>query len=199
MFDRYLRQRLHRFDCPSPDVLRDYYWDHLPAEQHQQVAEHLHVCSHCTAELDDLAEAAAMERPEPSGKLPDYIRQIAEQMQLVVARLISPELELAPELRGETRDVLLFDAEGVALSVNLEQERTGGYTMFGQVLSPESVLSPGGYARLTSAEKVMPPVQATLDENGGFALTGLQPGTFQLVISLPDRRILVPSLTLKAE
>lgn len=199
MLDRYLYERLYRFDCPSPDVLRDYYWDHLPAEQRRQVMEHLPMCLHCTAELDSLAEAVATARAEPSSQLVDYIRQVAEQMQLVVARRVSPERGLAPAPRGEPYGVLLYNAEGVELSVNFEQEPTGGYTLFGQVLAPESAISPDSYVRLTSAEKGTPPVRATLDENGGFALAGLQPGDLQLVVSLPDRRILVPSLVLKAD
>jgi hypothetical protein len=192
MFEQYLHQMLYRFDCPSPDVLRDYHWGYLPAERRQQVEEHLRVCPRCAAEAQDLAEFVASEPFEPSSRLLSHARQAAEQVRLVIARLISPEPGLAPVLRGETREVLLFDADGMALSVNLEQGSTGTCTLFGQVLSPEPAIPPGCYVRLTGSGETMVPLQVALDENGGFALPGLKPGFYQLVVKLPERRILVP-------
>jgi len=197
--ERRLRQALYRFDCPSLDLLRDYHWGYLPAGEHHQVKAHLDACPHCQAELARLAEFVAAERAEPSSALLARAREMAAQVRLVVARFISPSPRLVPLLRGETREVLLFDAEGITLSVNLEQDDAGTYTLFGQALSPEPVLPLGGYARLTAREQGAVPVQASLDANGGFALTNLRPGTYQLVVCLPDRRIVVPTLALKAE
>jgi hypothetical protein len=197
--ERRLRQALYRYDCPSPDVLRDYHWGYLPADERQRVEAHLAACSHCAAELADLAEFVAAERAQPTKTLSSQARQAAAQARLIVAQLFSPGLSLVPALRGDTRDVLLFDAEGVGLSVNLEQEHTGAYTIFGQVLSPEPVALAGGYARLTAQEESVDPVQTPLDANGGFTLPNLRPGVYQLVVCLPDRRIVVPALALKAE
>jgi hypothetical protein len=197
--ERRLRQALYRFDCPSPDLLRDYHWGYLPPDQRRQVEAHLATCPHCAAELDDLAGWVAAERVQPSRTLLNRARQAADQVGLVVAQLLSPRLSPVPALRGERRDVLLFDAEGVAVSVNLEQEDTGLYTLFGQVLSPEPVALTGGYARLTAREEGVDPVQASLDANGGFTLSDLHPGIYQLVVCLPDRRIVVPTLALRAE
>jgi hypothetical protein len=191
MLEHRLHQMLYRFDCPSPDVLRDYHWGYLPAEQRRQVEEHLRVCPHCAAEVQDLAEFVAAEPFEPSSRLLSDARQAAEQVRLVVARLISPEPGLAPVLRGETREVLLFDADGLAVSVNLEQESPGICTLFGQVLSPEPAVPSGCYVRLTSSGETMIPMQVALDETGGFALPGLKPGFYQLVVKLPERRVLV--------
>lgn len=197
--ERRLRQVLHRFDCPSPDLLRDYYWDYLPADEHRRVEAHLDVCLHCTTELADLVKFVETERAEPSNTLLARARQATAQVRLVVAQLVSPTQRLVPALRGETREVLLFEAEGVTLSVNLEQEDTGAYTIFGQVLSAEPMTFSSGYARLTAREGDIPPVQEMLDANGGFALSNLHPGIYQLVVCLPDRRIIVPTLALRAE
>ena len=57
--ERRLRQALYRSDCPSPDVLRDYHWGYLPADERQRVEAHMACCSHCVAELADLAEFVA--------------------------------------------------------------------------------------------------------------------------------------------
>jgi anti-sigma factor RsiW len=197
--ERRLRQALYRFDCPSPDVLRDYHWGYLPADERQRVEAHLAACLHCAAELADLAEFVAAEHAQPTKTLLSQARQAAAQARLVVARLFSPGLSPVLALRGDTRDVLLFDAGGVGLSVNLEQEHTGAYTIFGQVLSPEPVALAGGYARLTAQEESVDPVQTPLDANGGFTLPNLRPGVYQLVVCLPDRRIVVPTLALNVE
>ena len=203
--ERHLHQALCRFDCPSPDTLRDFYWGHLSAEQQRQLESHLDWCPHCAAELADLAEFVAMERAESSDTLLVKARQAASRARLVVAQLISPGLQPMPVLRGETREVLLFDAGDVALSVNLEQEDTGAYTLFGQVLSPPMTTYPGGYVRLTVYEGVeetketTASAQASLDVNGSFELPSLHPGVYQLVVSLSDRRIVVPTLALRME
>jgi hypothetical protein len=197
--ERRLRQALYRYDCPSPDALRDYHWGYLPADERRPVEAHLETCPHCAAELADMAGFVTAERAQPSETLLARARQAAAQAHLVVARLFSPGLSPVLALRGDTRDVLLFDAEGVALSVNLEQEHTGAYTIFGQVLSPEPVALASGYARLTAQEEPVDPVRTPLDANGGFTLPDLRPGVYQLVVCLPGRRIVVPTLALKAE
>ena len=198
-FERRLRACLYRFDCPSPDLLRDYHWGYLSADEHRRIETHLDACPHCATELANLAEFVTVEQDQPSSTLLARARQAAEQVRLVVAQLISPGLSPVPALRGKTREVLLFDAEGVALSVNLEQEDTGAYTLFGQILSSEPIVPPGGYARLTASQGSAHRVRALLDANGGFALSDLRPGTYQLTVFLPERLIVVPILALKAE
>jgi anti-sigma factor RsiW len=152
--ERLLRQALYRFDCPSPDLLRDYHWGYLPADERRRVEAHLEACPHCAEELADLAEFVRAERAQPSQTLLDLARQAAARVHLVVAQLVSPGLSpetalrldarSATALRGDTQEMLLFDAEGVMVSVNLEQEETGAYTLFGQVLLPGPVALAGG-------------------------------------------------------
>jgi hypothetical protein len=104
-----------------------------------------------------------------------------------------------PALRGETREVLLFEADGFALSLNLEQESTGRYALFGQILSPEPTDVAAGYVRLTAQAGDIEPIQTDVGANGGFALPDLCPAVYQLVISLPNQRIVVPTLALRLE
>lgn len=198
-FEHRLCRALYRFNCPTTDTLRDYYWGYLPADEHQQVALHLKTCPHCAAELEYLDEFVATERAHPLSILLARARQAAEQARLIVARLLSPVPRPVPVLRGEIREVLLFDAEGIELALNLEQEETGGYTIFGQVLLPEKASLSQGYVRLGAHREDMDPIQAPLDANGGFALTNLNPGTYHLTICLPQKRIVVPILALKTE
>lgn len=200
-----LRQALYRLNCPSPDTLRDYYWRYLAAEQQRQVEHHLDRCPHCTAELAELKEFVTAERAESSDTLLSRAQQVAARLRLVVARIVSPARRPVLTLRGQTRDVLLFSAGDTALSVNLEQETTGAYTLFGQVLSPPAALSSGDRVRLTAyrgakePQETTTPVQVPLNANGGFAVPNLRSGVYQLVVCLSNRRIVVPTLKLKAE
>lgn len=204
-FEHRLRQHLYRCTCPTPDQLRDYHWGYLSADARRQVEAHLETCPHCQVELADLAEFVAAERTQPVHALLVRARQLAAQVRLVVASLVSPTPGLVPALRGETREVLLFEAGEIALSVNLEQEESGAYTLFGQILSPLPLEPPVesaavvSYARLTAREERPAPVQSPLDANGGFAFPGLAPGVYQLIIHLPKQRIVVPGLALKTE
>jgi hypothetical protein len=52
---------------------------------------------------------------------------------------------------------------------------------------------------VAAQEESVDPVQTPLGANGGFTLPDLGPGVYQLVVCLPDRRIVVPTLALKAE
>jgi hypothetical protein len=106
---------------------------------------------------------------------------------------------MVPVLRGETREVLLFEAGPIPLSLNLEQEETGNYTLFGQVLSPERPVASDSYARVTGQDSETLPAEAPLDENGGFAIPDLPPGTYTLMVDLSTQRIVVPVLALRAE
>jgi hypothetical protein len=194
-----LQQLLFGSDCPSPDTLRDHHLGYLSTEERQHVEAHLETCPHCAAELADLAQFAALEEEVRSSTLLDRAHQVAEQVRLTVAQLMSPAPLPLPALRGETREVLLFEADGVALSLNLEQETTGRYTLFGQILSSDPIGFTEGQIRLRAQEGDMEPIQADIDTNGGFALPELRPGIYQLSVDLPDRRIVVPTLALKSE
>ena len=131
-------------------------------------------------------------------------RSLAQEARLTIARILSPtSLQTAPALRGETQEVLLFapgqgglDADGLALSVNLEREENGNCTLFGQVLSTDQPLPPGGYARLTQQGRQTEPTQAPLDVHGGFALADIPAGVYQLVVDLGGQRVIVPHLSL---
>jgi len=195
--ERRLRRILYRFNCPSPDVLRDYHWGYLPPDKHQQVEAHLDVCLHCAAELADLAKFVTTEQAETTSTLLARARRAAAQARLIVARLVSPARSPVPVLRGQTREVLLFEAGTLALSVNVQLEDTGTYTLFGQILSPEPTDFSDGYVRLTASEEDKRPVQAALDANGGFVVPDLHPATYQLIVGLRDTRIVVPDLKLQ--
>src|SRR4051794_21203062 len=49
-----LRQRLHRFDCPSSQTLGEYELGILVPAERLRIARHVVECPHCTVELATL-------------------------------------------------------------------------------------------------------------------------------------------------
>jgi hypothetical protein len=191
-WERRLNRILYRFDCPSPDRLRLYHWGQLSSSEQSRIDRHLAVCPPCAAELAEMTEDA-----ETVSESMDRARQAADEADLILARPAAPERQFMPILRGETREVLLFEVDDAALSINLEQEDSGAYTLFGQLLLSNPTLSVEGCARVRPYHADRAPVRSILDVNGGFALPDLLPGTYQLVVDAPDFHIIVPNLTLK--
>lgn len=198
-FELNLRRRLYRFDCPSPDTLRDYYWTELPPAQHRAIDGHLAHCPQCTAELCDLMSFVSAKAPRtnmPAGDQPGFVARA----RLIVARLIPPTSGsfASAGLRGEPGAVLLFEADELAVTISVEREEGGRLTLTGQVLSP--VRSPidftDGTVRLSRSETEPAFVTTALDQNGSFALTDLLPDGYQLAINLRDYEVVVPSLIL---
>ena len=146
----------------------------------------------CRADLDELA-AFVMPR---ATSLWDNVKQAAEQARLAVARLLTPGTPPLLPLRGETRQVLFFEADPVAISVNVEQEETGGYTLFGQVLMETVEPLTDSWVRLTLPDTA--PRHADIDTHGSFAIPGLTPGVYQMIVTLPQQRVVIPMLTLEA-
>lgn len=208
-FELNLHHRLYRFDCPSPDTLRDYYWADLPPAQHRAIDEHLAHCPHCTAELHDLVSfvgAAAARINKPVGDQPDFIARV----RVIIARLTEPTLkpfavtslrgepDAAASQHGEPGAVLLFEADELALTVSVEREERGRLTLTGQVLpsGPFPIDFTDGTVRLSRFETEPVMVTAALDQNGSFALTDVLPADYQLAVNLHDCEVVIPSLIL---
>ncbi len=199
LFEHNIHRLLFRFDCPSPDTLREYYWTDLPLAQHRAVDRHLVHCPHCTAELNDLISlvgAEPLKTIEPVGDHSDVIARI----RVIIARLITPtsgSFALA-SLRGEPGAVLLFEADELALTVSVEREERGRFTLTGQVLSsaqfPIDFTNSTVHVSRFENEPVL--VTVALDQNGSFALTDLLPEDYQLAINLRDYKVVIPRLNL---
>lgn len=56
LLDTRLMLRLRRIDCPSPQLLTDYYVEMLDDEQKSTIAYHVQDCSQCQSELTQLED-----------------------------------------------------------------------------------------------------------------------------------------------
>lgn len=208
-----LQHALHRFDCPDPEQLRDFFWHMLPKREQQALASHVQQCPHCSAELAHLqsfigqADPAWQAQPAaaPSAStLAERIQALADQMRLVIATLVTP---LTPQmatvaLRGaatpaqltESPNNLLFEAEGADINLTVEKDAQGLLNLAGQIFTLEADAPTGG--KLVAADPTLAPQPIVVDEAGTFVLAGVPAGAYQLLLFFPQQAIVVPNLVL---
>jgi len=204
-----LSNALHRFDCPSPDTLRAYYWQELSKAESHRLENHLQTCPLCTAELAELQTFMQEDVPSPqnswSQNLRERVQAVADQMRLVIATLVTPNApqlataalrsEPIPTQQGDAQTVLLFEADDTDISLLVQKEHNGLLRLAGQLFTTE--LTPGSSCKLIPATGEGVAVQAQIDDTGNFIVNQLPPGAYQLVVLLHDKSIVVPNLTLQ--
>lgn len=205
-----LRHALYRFDCPSPETLHAYHWDELSRDTRNQIAVHLQQCPQCSTELADLQAfvgeplaAATLQEAitPPSGGLVEQLQAWFDQVRVVVATLVTPGgpqfagVALRNEPSAATAPVtLLFEADDADVSLIAHRQLDGAYRVDGQLFST-TALSDTRYV-LTSAKAASPALTGNVDTTGHFVISRVATGTYQLVIQLSDRAIVIPNLTL---
>ncbi len=208
-----LQHVLHRFDCPDPEQLRDFFLNLLPSAEQHTLASHVQQCPHCSAELVYLQ--SFMLEDDPSWQIhpivtataptfADRIQALADQMRLVIATLVTP---LTPPmatvaLRGaatpaqasESPTTLLFEAEGADISLVVEKTAGGLLNLSGQIFTLEPDAPTAG--KLVAANPMLAPLPIAVDEAGTFVLHGVPSGVYQLLLFSPQQAIVAPNLVL---
>lgn len=182
---RILKARLFRNDCPDPLVLGEYQLGLLGREQARAIAAHLLECPHCAGELSGLR---AFLREEPIEEEPG----LAEQVRRLVARLVSGPGMVQPAfgLRGDQEETFVYEAEGVqvALEVQPEQDDPERKTLVGLVTGlPREGLQ---VQVLKNGEEI---ARVSVDELHNFVLSGLPPGEYEIVLTIPELEVRIPS------
>ncbi|MEM7536610.1 MAG: hypothetical protein AAF639_30790 [Chloroflexota bacterium] len=88
-FEGVLQSTFHRFECPTPDDLRDYAWEILSAQKTSFVANHLTHCVSCTQELSEVAAVITpVESPSLVSTLQEMAGKLQQQTKVVIAKLM---------------------------------------------------------------------------------------------------------------
>ncbi len=187
-----LKAALHRFDCPSPTALGEYNLGLVSVEDRTRIAAHILECPVCAEELRMLRAFLADEPASAVG--------VAGQLRRIVASLITPRPGLAPVgVRGGTSGTPTYEAEGLTISLNVSPgARRGRYALVGLVLFEAVGVEPPTQARayLSSSGVDLPEDSAEVDDLGNFAFDDLASGEYQLELRLPDRSIVVETLSI---
>ena len=186
-FETVLKQKLYRFNCPDPSLLRDYAWGYLAVLQSKAVDNHLKMCELCSAEVAE--QKAVISSPI---SLVDQLHQIVKKVRVVVAQLLKPEDELAMRLafRGAEDDrSFWYEADEMLINLSWQLNQFGRFTVVGQALMVEADPSDSVLELKINAESAS---QTQLDENGAFIFLDVKEGVYELTLTLPEQQIVIP-------
>jgi anti-sigma factor ChrR (cupin superfamily) len=204
-----LRKQLFRMFCPTSEELAAFQQGLLKVDQRALITKHLKECPHCTREfnlLEQLAGEALPARSPPSangksahehnGALPGKLRQIAAKL---LPTPVKPLAGAYGALRGPSQtSQFAYHAENLQLTLGVQRvvSRTDRRVIHGALELDDELHDAfnGATARLSHNETLIR--TAELDELGNFVLDDLAPGTYRLALRLPDREVIVESLSL---
>ena len=199
-FHRQLAALLYRVDCPPSLELGEYQLGLLATERQPIIAEHLQICPHCQAELQQLGGYLATVAPS----LPADGRSIrstiattvATTVRRAVARLVDAARDalspggLAPAMaavRGQMDAPLIYEADGLQIVLVLQPDdihRTR-QLLLGLLLGTTVPLTM--QVQLWQGQTLL--TTTAVDEGGNFVLAELAPGNYTLLLTAPDLEI----------
>ena len=120
--DQWLQQKLHRWNCPTPDQLADFQMQLLSEEEASKVSAHISTCPRCQQDMADFTEFMESD---------DEATQQARPTLSVLPRAKRPlEIHPTPQVSGafaarglHQEGLLMLSASGI--SVFLEIRRAG--------------------------------------------------------------------------
>ncbi len=193
-----MKALLYRAACPEPLQLGEYELGLVEPAQAAILARHLETCPHCRAELTTLRDFQKREavRPEadpyPQGISP---RAIFPALRELVARLIPRTA--APALRGEVREQIMAEAEGVMIILDVRPGKDERLSVFGQIAADEQAQWAEAIVQFRRGGRLE--AVAMVDDLGAFRCETLTPGSFDLRLSpLSGPVIVVPNILLQA-
>lgn len=176
LFQNRLRARLYRSTCPSPLEMGDYHLGLLPASQALVVAQHIRECPHCRREVAELEEFMAG---------PDARSDLFETAKVLLAQLVGGGATPAlGTLRGESKGPLIFEADGVVITLDVQPGPKGQVSILGQVAADDQDQWTGAKVELQQADS--PQMTASLDDLGSFRFEEVRPGSIQITITSLD-------------
>jgi hypothetical protein len=186
---------LYRVACPSPLEVGEYHLGVLPVEQRLALDRHLAECPHCRRELRQLEGYVA-------ALAPDVELGPLERIKVLIARLVSaPEGQPGPGvpapalaaagLRGEGESLLLYQADGIHISLECQDEAKDRDRMIllGLVTGADTT---GMEVQLWQPDQLI--ATAPVDPLGNFVVSDLIPGSYRLVLRGPEVEVQITEL-----
>lgn len=184
---------LYRRVCPDTIELGEYHLGMLASKQALAIEAHLTECPHCSRELAQLSAYLVEEKPEPS-------TDFAEKAKVLVGRLVSDisggtpgELTTAPALvvRGEESETLVYEADGVQISVGVleDSEQPGAKVILGLVTG---IAAEGFEVRVILEGE--PTASTQVDDLGNFEVSGLTTAEYEIIIAGNGVEVHIPAI-----
>jgi hypothetical protein len=178
-FQQGLKTRLYRSTCPSPLELGEYHLQMSSAAQRLAIAQHLRECPFCTQEIAELGMFLG-EIGSRAG--------ILEPVKILIAQLVGgAQTNPAPglsALRGEIKGPLVFAADGIVITLDVQSGLNGHVSIQGQVAADDQDQWTGAVVRMQQADNLK--WDASLDDMGAFGFEEVPPGSINLKITSPN-------------
>ena len=176
LFQKRLGARLYRSTCPSTMELGEYHLRMLSPNQTLVVAQHLRECPHCADEISELKGFL-----DESSARPDPLRPI----KILFAKLVSGAAGAGspqpfPALRGQMKELPIFEAEGIVVSMDIQPSADGLVSIIGQVAAVDQDQWTGATVELEQA--YVTPLVTSLDDLGAFTFETLYPVSVQITV-----------------
>ncbi len=224
-----LRAKFYRFQCPSSVELNYYCLGVLSDEDWKRINTHILDCLSCAGELEDIqqsqADFEASLPPTPTSPAPHALRRLIATY--VVRPLAEPVLseENTFVLRKDAPLILRdeasgkewprqYKAESIDLSLHLSHTPNGEIMLIGIITSSRPgakvddykgsqvylYYAPGPLSIASQdAETADPLLSAGVDGGGTLTLEPVPPGSFVMLIRLPEQEIITGEFTINQE
>jgi anti-sigma factor RsiW len=190
-----MKALLFRADCPDSLQLGEYELGLIASAQAATLAHHLETCPHCQAELTTLRDFQKREAIRPEAAPAPGPWTAFPSLRELVARLIPRTA--APALRGEVREQIMAEAEGVMVILDVRAGKTERLAVFGQIAADEQERWAEAVVQFRREGRLE--AVAMVDDLGAFRCETLTPGAFDLRLSpLSGPVVVVPNIALQA-
>ena len=190
-FEKALHKKLYRGDCPSAEILHDYYWHVLSSAQIMRVTKHMRFCPDCSAEYAQLAAFLSPIYDSTPAKA-SWLSVVIAQITSFVAEDPSPTLAL----RGSpAQQTLMFNLDdNQVLFVNTWQEHQEQFGMSCSIIPFTSTMLEGS-VQLTAADDAGIKF-ANITVDGEFMFEKLKAGIYHLILPLRKKLVFIPPIKL---
>jgi hypothetical protein len=190
-FQDHLSSRLYRITCPSSLELGEYHLHMLPPSQMLLVAQHLRECPHCTREIGELTDFLSDSVPTLGEGLLGNVRVLIAQ--LVGAGTQPGSTHTFPVLRGEAKGPMLFEADGIVITLDIQSGPNRQVSILGQVAADDQDNWLDGVAKLQQTN--LSDLTVTLDDLGAFRFDVAHPGSIKLTVTSPHNiEVQIPNI-----
>lgn len=201
-----LRKQLFRLFCPSSETLVAFHQGMVPGGQRASIQSHIDDCPHCSRESQLLRQLLA---DPQSVRSPPFGPQLSasaggalvSKVRRVFAEVVpAPSMALAGaygQLRGAAQMTqYAYHAENLQINIGVRRvaQHAERRVVVGMLEIDDDVALEAATASIMRHD--LPISTAEIDDLGNFVLDDLSPGTYRLSLRLPDREVIIESLSL---
>jgi hypothetical protein len=194
-----------------PEFERLVQWQDggLSALEAAEVAGHIAGCGFCSHRADQLAGLARVFRGGLWQRPTDQSRAAVFKAFVQAYAPRRPRSQIVPRLTYDSRTMrplpgvradtygsqqLLYTSADADVTISLRAQDEERWSLIGQVLLTETTLRQPAEVLVVAHDQVV--AQTTTTELGGFAMYGVAPGRYRIVVLLPHMRLEIPEVAL---